>query len=144
MALAPDRTWPATSRSVATLAAVAVVAVLPYAVGVLLPFAVNDLHRYPLAEVAGGAHDPKDLWPSGPLAGLLQLSGTVSLLLSPLLLLAVAVAGVVPVVDGLRDRRRRPGAVTWAALLAVEIGAVAALVFLLSPVGLALASWRAD
>jgi hypothetical protein len=36
---------------------------LSYAVVLVLPYYVNDLDRYPLAEVASGAHDPKDLWP---------------------------------------------------------------------------------
>jgi hypothetical protein len=66
-----------------------------YAVGMLVPYFVNDLHRLPLAEVASGRHDPKDLWPTtSPAAGLVQLSGIYSALLGPLLLpLAVLALG---------------------------------------------------
>lgn len=50
-------------RRITTLATPVLATLTLYCVGVLLPYYVNDLHRLPLAEVAGGAHDPKDLWP---------------------------------------------------------------------------------
>ena len=81
-------------RFVAVLAAAVVLAVLPYAVGVLLPCFVDSLHRLPLAEVASGAHDPEDTWPQGPAGGLVQLAGLLSLALTPLALGVVAAVAV--------------------------------------------------
>src|SRR3712207_1955913 len=47
---------PATWRTVAALAALTGVAVLPYLAGVLVPYHVNDLDQLSLAEVASGRH----------------------------------------------------------------------------------------
>ena len=126
------------------LAVVALLGLAPYAVGVLVPYAVNDLHRFPLAEVAGGVHDPKDLWPQGPAAGVVQLAGFAGLLLAPLFLAGVVLRGVVVLVDGRRHPRQRPTSAVRAGLAVVVVLSAVVLVGLLSPPGLALASWRMD
>ncbi|MGY1607248.1 MULTISPECIES: hypothetical protein [unclassified Geodermatophilus] len=53
-----------TVRGAVWLAALAIASVAAYATLVVLPYFVNDLDRFPLAEVGGGYHDPKDLWPT--------------------------------------------------------------------------------
>jgi hypothetical protein len=52
-----------TARGPLILLGVVVGIVLAFVAGVVLPYYVNDLDRLPLAEVAGGRHDPKELWP---------------------------------------------------------------------------------
>ena len=135
---------PVSGRSVAVLGVVALLGLVPYAVGVLLPYLVDELHRFPLAEVAGGAHDPKDLWPQGPLAGPVQLVGLAAVLLAPLVLAGVVLRGVVLLLDGRRHRAHRPGPVVLVALSAVVAASAVVLAAMLSPLGLALASWRLD
>lgn len=125
-------------RRVALLAAIAVLVVAPYLAGVLVPYYVNDLDAVPLAEVAGGAHDPKDLWPEGTVGGLAQLAGLLSLSLTPIGLVTVLVAAL----HGLF--RRRPTPVLAVGLGLVALGCLAGLAFFLSPLGSALISWRLD
>ncbi|MCZ2837203.1 hypothetical protein [Modestobacter sp. VKM Ac-2985] len=134
----PQPPPPVHGRRVALLAAIAVLAVAPYLAGVLVPYYVNDLDAVPLAEVAGGAHDPKDLWPHGTAGGLVQLAGLLSLSLTPIGLVAVLVAAL----NGLF--RRRPTPVLAVGLGLVTLGCLAGLAFFLSPLGGALISWRLD
>lgn len=51
--------------AVGVLVTAATAATAIFAVTIVLPYYVNDLDVLPLAEVAGGAHDPKELWPQG-------------------------------------------------------------------------------
>ncbi len=51
----PRRVWPPVVLALACAAA--------YALFFVVPYYVNGLDRYPLEDVAGGYHDPKDLWP---------------------------------------------------------------------------------
>ena len=115
-------------------------AVLPYGAGVLLPYYVNGLHRLPLAEVASGRHDPKDLWPSSGqgCGGLLDAAGLLSLAWTPLALVALVALGPVAA----WSTRHRP----WlaACFVALAAGCVAALGWLMGPTSAALAAWRLD
>lgn len=66
--------------------ALAVSCAASYAVFLVLPYYVNDLDRFPLAEVALGAHDPKDLWPYGTRLGpVFGIGSLFALSLAPLL-----------------------------------------------------------
>ncbi|GAA4751993.1 hypothetical protein GCM10023328_38880 [Modestobacter marinus] len=129
---------PVGGRRVALLAVCTALVVAPYLAGVLVPYHVNDLDAVPLAEVAGGAHDPKDLWPHGTAGGLAQLAGMLSLALTPIGLVAVLVAAL----DGLF--RRRPTPVVALGLASVALACLAGWAFFLSPLGTALISWRMD
>ena len=124
----------------AVLAALTALTLAPYLAGVLLPYYVNDLDSLPLAEVAGGRHDPKDVWPEGPVGGLVQLGGYLSLALTPLGLVA-ALGGALYAL--LPWRRRSTPAVT-AGLVLVVLACVGGLVLMGSPLGQALATWRLD
>ncbi len=120
---------------------VAGLSALPFAMGVLLPYYVNGLHRLPLAEVASGRYDPKDLWPSGlGGGGLLQLMGFLSLAVSPAGVgsaAALAVTGTVWAVSA------RPSRIALGfALLAVAC--LAGLLWFTGPMGSALVTWRLD
>ncbi len=66
------------------------------------PYVVDGLHRLPLREVAGGAHDPKDLWPQCLVAGLVQLAGVFAACSTPVVL------GVVGLVAGAALLPARP------------------------------------
>lgn len=132
-------------RSIVGLAA-AVVAVLGlFCIGVLLPYFMNDLHRLPLAEVGGGGHDPRHLWPQDPWAGLpITVAGLVAAGFGPLVLLAVVGVGTVWLTS-LWRRHPEPERVSRSlALLIIMAAAVAAVLFWFSEPGLALAAWRRD
>ncbi len=128
---------------VGALAATVGLGVVLYGVGVLMPYYVNDLDRFPLAEVAGGAHDPKDLWPQGPAAGLVQIAGFLSLL-TPLLLGVSALASVGVLLYGLIAERPYITRREVLMLLSLLVACSAGLAYFFSPMGLALTSWRLD
>jgi hypothetical protein len=128
-------------RPVLVLSLAAVIVVLPYAVGVLLPYYVNDLDQLPLSEVASGRHDPKDLWPQGPIGGLVQLSGFLALALTPMGLVLVGLASAA--VACLAVVRRKSPAVVLAYVL-LTTACVAALAWFTGPTAAALATWRLD
>lgn len=133
-----DRDW----RLVRFLTAVAVLATLPYLVGVLLPYYVNDLHHLPLEEVASGRHDPKDLWPQGPGAGHVQLVGSLSLALTPLALTFIGVASAAVGIAGLVSGQVRRTAAT--ALIVLTVACVLGLAWFLGDTSAALTTWRMD
>jgi hypothetical protein len=145
-ARAPDELdGPMTVRwwHVAVLAAVLLGMLVLYAVGVLLPYYVNDLQRVPLEEVAGGRHDPLDLWPRNGLRGPVSAAGLAGVAFGPAVALTAVGVGVAWLVSVWR--RPTPGrAALSVALVVVVATAVAALVFLLSETGLALKDWRLD
>ena len=128
---------------ITVLAAAVLAALALYGVGVLLPYFANGLHRLPLAEVASGRHDPKDLWPRNAWQGPVQLAGLFSLMLVPLAVLsATGIGGVwLALLSRRPDRQRLPKALALLVVLAVSSSA---LLFLLSPTGGLLATWRLD
>ncbi|QTE28100.1 hypothetical protein [Pengzhenrongella sicca] len=130
-------------RGISGLAAAVVVAISLYGIGVLVPYYVNGLHHLPLTEVASGAHDPKDLWPQAAWSGLTQLAGLIGLALLPIV--AASGVGFGGVSLALLWQRPGPQRVRKSlALLALMIGSLAALLFVLSDTGAALATWRLD
>lgn len=113
-----------------------------YLLGVLVPYWVNDLHRLPLAEVAGGAHDPKDLWPSaadGPLA-LLPAAGALSVTVGLLLVLGTSVV-VGWTLWQWRGRTTRSARILGRTTLVLSVVVVATM---WSPWGQALTTWVLD
>jgi hypothetical protein len=148
MAVAQDigtrtpRTW----RSVVVLTIALVVCVAPFVAGVLIPYYVNDLDALPLAEVASGAHDPKDLWPQGSVGDLVQVAGFLSLSLAPMGLLAVGgLAGFAAVQEFWTfPASRRAARPVAAALVLVTLTVAALLTWSATPMASALVSWRLD
>lgn len=138
-----DRPRVVTRRLVTHLVAFALFGAALYGVGVLMPYYVNDLDRLPLRQVTYN-HDPKDLWPQGPLAGLVQIAGLLSLLLTPIVLGAAAVLSGCVLLYGLFARNERPSPAITLVLLGVVVGCIACLDFVGSPMWDALATWRLD
>lgn len=134
------RSLPARGAVLAGLA-VTIAITLAYALGVVVPYYVNDLDALPLTEVASGAHDPKDMWPStaGWVGGLLRTAGIFAMWLILLVQAPIAVAALASLVA-----RRSAGLVyLWPHLVIVVISASAAAVQL-SPFGQALSLWALD
>lgn len=130
-------------RGITVLTAAVLAAIAMYGVGVLLPYYVNDLDRLPLAEVASGAHDPKDLWPRNAFGGLAQLAGFFSLVVLPFMtFVCVGVGGLWLV--GLWRHRQAQRVPKSLVLLVVMAASVAALAFMFSATGEALTTWRLD
>jgi hypothetical protein len=121
------------------VAGLAALSALPFAMGVLLPYYVNGLHRLPLSEVASGRYDPKDLWPSGLGGGLLQLSGLLSLALTPVGLGFCVLLSALGAVWAAWAR-----SVTTVGFLVLALACGAAVVWFMGPTAGALATWRLD
>lgn len=122
-------------------------AVLPYLVGVLLPYHVNGLHRLPLDGVASGRYDPELLWPSYTgCGGWVDLLGVFGLATAPMGLLAGAVVGVLVAGRAVLVARSRlraaPGVVP--AFTALAVACAAGLWWFLGDTSAALATWRMD
>ena len=121
--------------------AVALTAALALAVFILLPFYANGLHHLPLDEVAGGAHDPKDLWPvagGSAFAGLFRLCGMLTLVTAPFVAVGCALYGGYAVWRHRADRSRwLPDALT------VALG-VGVLGWLATPTARAIGTWFMD
>jgi hypothetical protein len=133
-----DRGW----RLVWFLTAVAVLVTVPYLVGVVLPYYVNDLHHLPLDEVASGGYDPKDLWPQGFVGGLVQLAGFFSLALTPLALTFICVGSAALGIAGLVTGELRRTA--SAALILLTVACALGLAWFLGDTAAALTAWRMD
>ncbi|MGY1687008.1 hypothetical protein ACI8AV_19790 [Geodermatophilus sp. SYSU D00804] len=130
-----------TTRGAVRLGAVALGAVLLYVLGVVVPYVANGLHHLPLAEVASGSHDPKDLWPATipHLGGWLRLAAVLSIALAPLTLVFVLVACGFSV-----GRTLRPAPRTALAYAAVAVACVLVLAWFLGPTSQALIGWQMD
>ncbi len=138
-----DRSF-ATPRVVALLAGALVMTVVVHLAGVVVPFLVNGSDRVPLAEVAGGAHDPKDLWPRGD-GGRWVAAAGLSVVLGPAVLAILAATSVALSRGvGVLGPSPRPTRAVAAGLWAVAAVSLAALASAFTPLGPALASWRLD
>lgn len=127
--------WPALALALACAAG--------YAVFFVLPYYANDLDRFPLAEVAAGYHDPRELWPrnaSGPAAYAFTFGGMLTLMLAPLGAVFAVGWATLNVALGRPARDPRTVAVS---VLAGAIG-ILTLVWLLSPFASSLFSWWMD
>ena len=136
-------TQPPTERRGARIPLVlALACAASYAVFLVLPYYLNDLDRFPLAEVAGGMHDPKDLWPfdQGVGGGLLMIGGYFSLIISPIVAVAAAAWAALDTWYGWDERDARR-----VVLGVLTIGvAGATFAWLVSPLGQALVAWFLD
>ena len=128
-----SRTWPVLVLAVGCAAA--------YAVFFVLPYYANNLQRFPLADVAVGYHDPKDLWPRttswGPLFGF---GGFVTLTFGPFVVLGTLGWAVAKLVAGRATHGWRGRAIL---LVAIAVS-LATLVWLGSPFAAALMGWFLD
>ncbi|MGY1830168.1 hypothetical protein ACI8AA_07015 [Geodermatophilus sp. SYSU D01180] len=130
-----------TTRGAVRLGAVALGAVLVHVLGVVVPYVVNGLHHLPLAEVASGLHDPKDLWPATIpyLGGWLRLAAVLSIALAPLTLVFVLVTCGFGV-----GRTIRSAPCTALVHAVVAVPCVVVLAWFLGPTSQALISWQMD
>jgi hypothetical protein len=111
--------------------------VVSFAVGLLLPYYVNGLHRVPLGEL--GAYEPERLWPMGTgWLPVVNIGFLLAMLAFPALVLATGAAAT----GALRAARSRPGLALGFAVLA--LACAAAVVWLWGPTGSALVTWRID
>lgn len=128
----PERGWVALG--------VVVLAALSFVVFLGVPYYVNNLDQYSLAEMSGGGHDPKDLWPrtgNGPLAIAFSLGGALTIALGPVVLIGTGIWALVMAID------------EWRALdaagCAVRLATVAlAGLWVSSPFVQALITWYMD
>lgn len=127
------------SRAVAPWLAL-VLSLLPlagFAVFMVVPYLVNDLGRYPLAEVASGAHDPIYYWPyagGGPLATFFGIGSVLTLFFGAV----VAVLGGMLSLHGLVTEWGVPGRARRAVWLAGMVATAAFIAIASSPFGVAL------
>ncbi len=129
-------------RSALEMAIAAAVFLVAYVLLVVLPYHVNDLDRLPLADVASGSHDPKDLWPTTiPYVGdWLHLGGVLSMMAAPMTLLVVALVCGFTSVQAVWQRAWDVATVhTAVAVVCAVAGA-----WFLSPFARALATWQLD
>lgn len=128
----PPRVWPLLAAGAAAAAG--------YALFFAVPYLVNDLGRFPLDEVAGGAHDPKGYWPAGSwFYGGWSLGALLTLTCGPL-----AAAGATLGSAGMLLTRRRTDRRGRLTLVAALLLGVVALGWALSPTGSALVTWFMD
>lgn len=130
------------ARGVQVLAlTVTVLFAVAYVSGVLVPYYVNDLDAFTLAEVSGGGHDPRDMWPwtAGYAGELLHMAGVYAVLLSLPVLVPIGIAALIHR-DLYSESSLRH---LWPDLLTLAI--IITLVALqLSPFGRALFAWTMD
>lgn len=114
-----------------------------WAIGLLLPYYANGLHREPLEAVAGGLHDPSFVWPyisGGPIAVIVSLATLVAIAISlPYLGLSALAA---PAFLFVRRRDLPPTAAR--PLQAIALLSIGTMALALSPLGQALLSWQFD
>lgn len=120
---------------------VALLAALGFVVFLVWPYYANGLHHLPLDEVAGGGHDPKDLWPMREVSGTavaFRIGGMLTVLFGPWVALGAGLFGAYAAVRHRQDRTRWvPGALAGVVMIGV-------LAWLMSPIGSALVSWWLD
>src|SRR5262245_42927252 len=129
----PRRVWPPVVLALACAAA--------YALFFVVPYYVNGLDQYPLADVAIGYHDPKDLWPYDTgYARLFALGGYLMVQMGVVLVLTALVWSLVLLARhrGALGRQRRVALVVSVTL------AVVTLVWRASTFGQSLISWWLD
>lgn len=142
--LAPSRrrvpTRPEVRQAWAALA-LGVACAASYAVFLVVPYYVNGLDRFPLAEVALGSHDPDGLWPAGTaLEPVFGLGSLFALSLAPLL------ASGTLIWSGWQLWLHRRTA-TWRTRTLLVVAAFVSsttVSWLASPFGSSLVSWQLD
>ncbi|WP_432512724.1 hypothetical protein [Kineococcus sp. SYSU DK001] len=127
---------------VAVGSVVGLLVVAAYAGGVLLPHVVHDLHHLSHAELTGGAHDPKGLWPAdaGLLGALVRLAGVCAAFAGWLLTAPAAVVSAFALRSA-AERRAPRRVVLHLVVLALLVSAT---VVRFTPFGGALVTWSLD
>lgn len=115
-----------------------------YAVGVVLPYQVNDGRRAPSPDdVAAGVEGAEPLWPQNTWTGTLDWLGYLAVELGPLAASLAVVLGSC----GLALLSRRPvphKAGRVVCLVVLLAGSAAALLFVAGDTGQAMSNWRID
>ncbi len=125
-----------TPRDLAFVAGATVVAVLPFAVGMALPYYANGLDRLSIEDLVFQV-DPRTAWPLGtPWGGL---AGVLALTLAHPVLAIVTVMAVCA--TGFAASQRRPIALGFAVL---ALTGVSVLAWVWGPTGRALITWLLD
>ena len=126
-----------TPRDLAFVAGASVLAVLPFALGLGLPYYANDLDSLPLEDLRFGRIDPDTAWPSGTVWG--DLAGFLALTLAhPVLAVVTVMAICAAVIAGLE---RRAIALGFVVIALVD---VVILAWVWGPTGRALMTWGLD
>lgn len=126
---------------IALLMTAVLATLVAYAVGVALPYHVNDVDAPPANEVAGGVYDQTGLWPQNEWTGTVLLIGFLAVTLGPFVFLTALPFGVgCLAVLGLRPVPHR----VWKMLcLSVVVAlSAAALAYLLWGTGRTMSGWR--
>jgi hypothetical protein len=138
----PGALGPPGPRLAATGLTVVVGVVVAWIAGIAVPYAVNDLHHLPLADLGAGAHDPKDLWPAnaGPGWQFLGIIGALGVTVGALALpcLAVLFGGALALHGHAMDALTRRLVQSSLAITLVT------LMVWVSPWGQALSAWSLD
>jgi hypothetical protein len=124
-----------TPRDLAFVAGVSVLALLPFALGMALPYYANDLDSLPLDAVYG--LDPETVWPLGTVWGGVAV-GLALTLAHPVLAIVTVMAICGTAIAGLQ---RRPIALGFGAL---AFAGVTVLTWVWGPTGRALLTWLLD
>lgn len=134
-----DRSAPSVDRQARASLVVAVSCCVAYALFIVVPYYVNGLNAVPLDQVAGGAHDPKDLWPVTTVIGTpFRIASLLTLIMAPVGAIAVLTWAAIRVLlqgSVLRSRRM------WASAVVLS---VAFLFWVSTPVPQALTTWMLD
>jgi hypothetical protein len=131
-----ERSGP-TPRDLAFVTGVSVLAILPFALGMALPYYGNDLDRLPLEDLRFGRVDPETAWPLGTVWG--GLASFLALTLAhPVLAVVTVMAICAAVTAGLQ---RRPIALGF---VVIALAGVAVLAWVWGPTGRALMTWLLD
>jgi hypothetical protein len=131
-----ERSGP-TRRDLALVAGLAVLAALPFALAMAVPYYANDLDRLPLDDLRFGEVDPATVWPLdtvwGGIAGVLALT-----LAHPVLALVTAMA-IAATASAAVARR-----IIAFGFAAIALAGVAVLAWVWGPIGRALLTWLLD
>ncbi|MGA9747894.1 MAG: hypothetical protein WBQ50_10615 [Nocardioides sp.] len=134
---APQTVHPAVALTAAALP------LLGFVLFLLVPYHLSGLDEVTLAEVAGGAHDPKDLWPypdGGPLASFFQAGAALTVYFGAI----VAALGAMLSLHGLATEWRVARRMRKAVWVAGVVSATTLLTLGLTPLGIALWAWQTD
>lgn len=125
-----------TRRDLAFVAGVSVLALLPFALGMALPYYANDLDSLPLDEIVFGI-DPETVWPLGTVWG--GVAGVLALTLAhPALAIVTVMAICGAVISGVQRRAITLG------FGVIALAGVTVLTWVWGPTGRALMTWLLD
>ena len=126
-----------TPGELALVTGACLLAVAPFALGMALPYYVNDLDGLPLHDVRSGRVDPATAWPLGTVWG--NLAGILALTLAQPALAAVTVMALSAAVRAALTRR-----LVALGFAGIALSGVAVLAWVWGPTGRALMTWLLD